>query len=198
MNKYGPITPNHHLILDNIPQVCYTHIVETDQLTYPTTNPSATHIFTEETTMPKITITIEGDTDELKDTLARLFALQNGSAHATISPQPSDYTSDDHWTPAIIERFWRRIKPNARLVLVESARNPEGIPPEELRQHLNIALKSMGGINSSIGFAVNYFRKHLDPNLDIHGPFIGDGSYRLKPSFIPIILQLHERDQSAH
>jgi len=148
--------------------------------------------------MAKITITIEGDSEELKETLSKLINV----APAPLSSMPSDTqvqlsstpTTDDRWTPALIERLWKRIKPKARRVLLECAREPEGISTAELQQRLNIAPKALGGINSSIGFAINYYRKYVDSTLDSHGPFVGDGSLRIKPAVIPIILQLNKSD----
>jgi hypothetical protein len=152
--------------------------------------------------MTRITITIEteveGGTEELKDALSSIIKLST-----TTSLQPPVFQHqldgaripDDHWTPARIENLWNRIKPNARRVLFACASKPEGITADELYETLNIKPRALGGMVSSIGHAINYYRKHVDPELDARGPFVGDGTYRLKASFIPVILGLHERNQ---
>ena len=149
--------------------------------------------------MPKITITIEGDTEELKDTLTRLFAAPSTSTPSQPSdtaPQTNDFPELDHWTRKRVEDFWRRIKPNARRILAVIARHPDGIGASEIQQALSIAAPTMAGSLSSVGFAMNYLRKYVDKNLDFpHWWDSNTSRYYMKPAIASIILELYELDQ---
>jgi hypothetical protein len=147
--------------------------------------------------MTKITITIEGSTEELKDAMSKLINLApTGTLPQETDPQPSSEFAPiegDHWTDPLIKELWYRVSPKTRIILGEMARNPEGITSIQIQQLLDVKPKGIGGIMSSVYDAIKYLQKKYDANLDAHGPYdtpTSEFPYRLKRSFRPIILEL--------
>jgi hypothetical protein len=112
--------------------------------------------------MPKFTITIEGDEAEVRDILLRLA----GSGEVATASTPSDIQSESKpkgrtrteqptsWTPELFRQFWMRLTPNAKKIIGEIARHPDGIYQDDLDRKLGMASKTRSGTLSSVGHAM--------------------------------------------
>jgi hypothetical protein len=116
--------------------------------------------------MPKFTITIEGDEAEVRDILLRL-AGNSDVEKASIpseSQTPSQSQSETKvrtrveqptsWTPELLRQFWSRLTPNARRIIDEITRHPDGIYQDDLDKRLGMTSKTRSGTLSSVGHAM--------------------------------------------
>ncbi len=106
--------------------------------------------------MAKVTITIEGNEEEIRGTLERLL-----TPPATAAPTEGETAGESEapaapaegWTPEEIEAIWEQITPHSRRILAEIAKRPQGYPFEDLQKVLGLAGLPVAGRLSSVGFA---------------------------------------------
>jgi hypothetical protein len=144
--------------------------------------------------MAKMTITIEGETSEVRELLRKLASVTSADELHTSDEVGSFLEASDDaggWTEDLIRVLWSRLKSNAKRILVEIAKHPEGIYLEEVDKRLGMDSRSRGGSLSSVGFAMNAIRKRR--NKDLTWPFRLDRSdwkYKMNPIVAGFILEL--------
>jgi hypothetical protein len=143
--------------------------------------------------MTTITVTIQGDEQEIRELLPFLFAP------APVSPQVG-VTSLAHviqlenplrWKFAEFARYWERIKPGARRFLQEVAKQPDGYHAEELKQELDWDHNHLAGTLTSLKFQLRLFPGK--PEVYFRDRAIGYANghtYRIEPYIVEFIGQL--------
>lgn len=136
-------------------------------------------------------IVIEGTRDELRDTLEMLLErtasqpLEQGEDGGVSS------TSGQELKSITVEQFrslWPQLTAQAQAVLGLVAQQPNGFPVADLLAHLDVDGRSLGGILSSLGFAV----KRVP---GVQDPLVRDwtlNQYRLAPEIAAAIRELEE------
>jgi hypothetical protein len=112
--------------------------------------------------MARVTITIEGEAQEIRQTLRKLLGpMGHGKG-----PQPGagigrtgegKRAAREPWTLEELTQVWNEITVGARRVLAEIARRAEGYPSSELQQALGMDGKAIGGTLSSVGVVSRRF-----------------------------------------
>ncbi|MCS7206369.1 MAG: hypothetical protein NZ951_00275 [Dehalococcoidia bacterium] len=144
--------------------------------------------------MARITVTLEGEWDEVQAILARLAegAAKETPAAVTVKevspPPPVKPAGEQRWTPQQVRRFWGRLSPDARRILKEVAKHPEGVGWTALQQALNMRAREIGGTLSSVGHRMRGFPGLPRPVEKVSLPE-GPG-YRLHPSVAEVIATL--------
>lgn len=116
--------------------------------------------------MARVTITVEGEAEEVRGALLRLVNGEvdgwsvTGSS-SSLGPQSADEeesrTSPDlplPWTKEELAQLWAYLTYPARRVLREVAEQPDGYHFEDLAQVLGSNMRSIGGNLSSVGHAM--------------------------------------------
>ncbi|GBD11547.1 hypothetical protein HRbin23_01214 [bacterium HR23] len=145
--------------------------------------------------MARVTVTIEGDWAEVQGILARLGEgappVEKVAVEAQAeAPARAAEKAEREWTPGQVRRFWRRLSNDARRVLREMAKHPEGISWTALQQALGMRAREVGGTLSSVGHRMRGFAGLPRPVQKITLPE-GKG-YRLIPSVAKVIASLEE------
>jgi hypothetical protein len=116
--------------------------------------------------MPKFTITIEGDESEVRDILLRLAgneATEKANIPSEIQSQSQSQgetkvrtriEQPTSWTPDLLRQFWSRLTPNARRIIDEITKHPDGIYQDDLDKRLGMTSKTRSGTLSSVGHAM--------------------------------------------
>lgn len=114
--------------------------------------------------MARVTITIEGEATEIRQTLRKLLGGGRGPCgpegmgprgrQAAEGPRKADRTP---WTPEELTQVWNDITVGARAVLTEIARRPTGYPNAELQKALGMPGTAIGGTLSSVGVVSRRF-----------------------------------------
>lgn len=140
-------------------------------------------------------IVIEGTRNELRDTLEMLLER---AASQTVEQEEDEGTSsvkDEELKPMTVEQFrtlWPQLTAQAQAVLGLVARRPDGYPVADLLARLDVDGRRLGGILSSLGFAVKRTPGAQDP-------LVRDwmlNQYRLAPDIAAVIRDL-EGEKSA-
>lgn len=113
--------------------------------------------------MARVTVTVEGEVEEVQDALRRLLSGELAGEVVTNSkstseqaiPGDEDLTtaqaSEHAWSHDELARFWVQLTDPARRVLAEVAKRPAGYTFEDLAQALNTDMRRIGGNLSSVG-----------------------------------------------
>jgi hypothetical protein len=116
--------------------------------------------------MARLTVTVEGEVEEVREALLRLF---NGEPVSSGDPKPdsppgSQSTSEEEpkpspeppldWTSEELARLWAYLTDPARRVLGEVAGQPNGYPLADLERALGSDMRRIGGNLSSVGHAM--------------------------------------------
>ncbi|MDP9357829.1 MAG: hypothetical protein M3R02_21585 [Chloroflexota bacterium] len=100
--------------------------------------------------MARVTLTIEADHEELPAVLQQLGTM-------TVPEIETTTQGTEAWDEAELGAFLDMIKPDAREILVEIARRPEGYPWAEMQERLGLGGLAIAGRMSSIGHVMNRF-----------------------------------------
>jgi len=113
--------------------------------------------------MARITITIEGDEQELAGALQRLLVVGqdgaagqggNGAPAAAAAAAPAPAAG---WSPEELAAYLSMVKEDARRIVTEVAKRPEGYPFDDLQEVLGMGAQNIGGRLSSVGHALRRF-----------------------------------------
>lgn len=153
--------------------------------------------------MAKITITVEGEPEELRQTLLGLLgsSTQEWTPEKDARPpgltlEPLPVTRDTteerlQWTPELFREFWSGLHQNARQILAEIAHDPEGVDIAGLRKKLGIEPKALAGRLSPVGRAMDRIKKRHKKELPETYPYEADfsaGLYRMDPNIAQMVL----------
>ena len=116
--------------------------------------------------MARLTVTVEGEVEEVREALLRLF---NGEPVGWGDPKPDSppgplSVGDENpkpspeppldWTNEELARLWAYLTDPARRVLGEVAGQPNGYPLADLERALGSDMRRIGGNLSSVGHAM--------------------------------------------
>lgn len=149
-----------------------------------------------------IKIEISGTGDEVRNELLKLLGLQ--ATVAQVQPQVHEEsaketeteqapsrsrrlptrkepagTSQMSWTEKEAEKLLNKVSPDARRIIAEVAKKPEGCKPSELVQVLGLKSRSVGGQLSSVGKEVKRMGNKPTPLLKVKAD--GGFVYKLDP-----------------
>ena len=99
--------------------------------------------------MAHVTVTIEGEHDELPAAIRQLFNL-------LVAPE-SEEDRVEAWTEEELRRFVVLLADDARRILGKIVQRPDAYPWDELKEELGVAGLSRAGMMSSVGHAENHF-----------------------------------------
>lgn len=147
-----------------------------------------------------IKVEVSGTGDEVRNELLKLLGLQ--AAVAQVQPQVREEsakepetekapsrgrrlpntkepagTSQMSWTEKEAEKLLNKISPDARRIIAEVAKRPEGYKPSELVQVLGLKTRSVGGQLSSVGKEVKRMGNKPTPLLRVKAD--GEFVYKL-------------------
>ena len=136
-------------------------------------------------------VVIEGTREELQDTLNMLLerAATQGESVEQVADETVVSDTPQQTVPVTAEEFrhvWPQLSAGSRTVLAEVATRPQGYPVADLLAHLGVDGPHLGGMLSSLGFAM----KRLPGKQD---PLVRDwvaGQYRLPPDIAAVIREL--------
>lgn len=135
--------------------------------------------------MARLTITVEGEAEEVREALLRLFGGESGGLSAPepdapLGPQPAHEELPKSppepllaWTREDLNRLWANLSDKARQVLAEVAQQPDGYRLEDLEQALGRNMGSIGGNLSSVGHAMGRLYRVGD-SYTRPWPLVGD------------------------
>jgi hypothetical protein len=140
----------------------------------------------------KISVTIEGELEEVREALRVLSEANSLRPAATASvldqaPPPAPRAQSD-WTERELEEFWRWLTADAQEVLAEIAKRPEGHPFQEVGRALSLDMSIIGGRLSSLGHALR--RPEFEGKTN---PLVRDwarSQYRIDPWIAAIFRRL--------
>jgi hypothetical protein len=153
-------------------------------------------------TMAKVTITIEGEPDEVRRTLRKLAGGGHRGRGGRCGMGPEGMRRGRHrgwgagpgmgrggpdwqpWTVEELSQVWSEITAGARRVLGEIARRPEGYPAAELQAALGMDGKAIGGTLSSVGVVSRRFGDRM-PLYVFHWDV-----YRMRPRLADAVRRL--------
>ena len=144
--------------------------------------------------MAKVTVTIEGDIDELMATLqgmagvssvaepaaasaepgeaeavveATMPAASEDPAPASPAPEPELERQEDVWNPSYVNSFWRNLSDTARQAMIRVSRSPNQTQKRAQLMHtLQLSQRELSGSLSSQGHSLNRLkRRRGDVNL---------------------------------
>jgi hypothetical protein len=144
--------------------------------------------------MARITVTIEGEWEEVRNVLASLTERPSPEGRGKERREgppvagPEEVVEGREWTEGQVRRLWRRLSDDARRVLKEVARHPEGIGWQALQQALGMRARQVGGTLSSVGHRMRGFAGLPRPIEKVTLPE-GPG-YRVHPSVARVIATL--------
>jgi hypothetical protein len=123
--------------------------------------------------MEKVTMSIEGTAEEVNNALKTLAGIVVSQAHPAEAKAPPGA-----WSDGEIETFFGGLKENARRILREIAKQPEGYPRDQLVANLGMSGRTAGGSLSSVG----HNRRKLYPKKP-RPVELQDNEYRMLPEF---------------
>ncbi len=109
--------------------------------------------------MPRVTITIEGEFDEIQTILQRLATGEPDNPVSLEEPVSAPIA----WTPEELAALWNMIESGARGILAEIATRPDGYPFTELQHALGMNGSNIAGRLSSVGHAMRRFPEKPHP-----------------------------------
>lgn len=168
--------------------------------------------------MAKVTITIEGEPEEVRRTLRRLAGrgchhhhgggrcghhhhhhhggaeeggepIQWQGHHRRRRGRGPDHPGWLPWTAEELAQVWNEVTAGARRVLAEIAKRPDGYPAAELQQALGMDGKAIGGTLSSVGVVSRRYGERM-PLYVFHWDL-----YRMRPRIAEAVRRL--ADSSA-
>lgn len=109
--------------------------------------------------MARVTVTIEGEADEVRDALVRLLGSDDAGATAANGATLGDGVAPPPvvpipWTQDDMALFWSFLTSPARQVLAEVAQRPGGYAFQDLERALGLDMRRIGGSLSSVGHAM--------------------------------------------
>ena len=116
--------------------------------------------------MARVTITIEGEATEIRQTLRKLLGRgkrpcgpekMDPRGHRERAGEGARRGDRTPWTPEELTQVWNDITVGARTVLTEIAKRPTGYPNAELQKTLGMAGTAIGGTLSSVGVVSRRF-----------------------------------------
>ncbi len=125
--------------------------------------------------MAKVTITIEGEHQEIRRALRRLLGPIDGGGKGEHGgscggkgegrrgrwerrkAEMMAMEGRTPWTEEEVKQLWGEVTAGARLVLAEIAKRPEGYPNSELQTALGMPGNAVGGTLSSVGVVSRRF-----------------------------------------
>ena len=99
--------------------------------------------------MEKVTVNIEGTSDEVAKALQRLASL-------SVEQQGKDVAKEE-WTEQELRRFWDMLTEGAKAALRIIAKQPNGCPRDVVLRELGIKGNQLAGQLSSVGHALRKF-----------------------------------------
>lgn len=99
--------------------------------------------------MEKVTINIEGTSDDVVKALQRLVG--------SFAEQEEKMVVKEDWTEEDIRRFWRMLTESAKVALRVVAKQPNGCPRDALLKELGIKGSQLAGQLSSVGHVLRKF-----------------------------------------
>jgi len=135
--------------------------------------------------MARLTITVEGEADEVREALRHLLGgdLVGTSGPAAGLPPDQQSTGDGEptaappppltWTHDELSRLWAHLTDPARRVLREVADQPDGYRFEELERSLGLDMRRIGGSLSSVGHTMRRLYR-VDDVYVRPWPLVGD------------------------
>ncbi len=143
--------------------------------------------------MAKVTITVEGEAEEIRRTLESLLGALNEEQNGHVEEQDAlhETTVDTRWTPEEVAALWGELAPQARPIVAEIAKKPEGIYFDAVRKSLGLEGLTVAGRLSSLGFALKRLK------LNKPEPIVRDWrakQYRMAPEVAEVIRQLAENE----
>ena len=148
--------------------------------------------------MPQVTITVTAELEELPQALEQLlygFAAAPVAQVRGTAPerQEADGIVDEViWPSGDLARWWRRITPDAREVVAEIAKRPDGYPFNEVFKVLDLSGTTVGGRMSSLGHA----KRDFPGRPDIVIPDYRRRQYSIHPEIAAEIRRLAEGQSS--
>ena len=150
--------------------------------------------------MARITITIEGESQEIEAiqaVLQRLAGVTAVPGAGGAAPEANRTAPREAWTLEEFQHFWSQLKDGARAILTEVARRPEGYPMRDLEQALGLPARVIGGRLSSIGHAMRRFESKEEPIEFRTGRDDGPRRvYSMKPAIARLVLRLAEGERT--
>jgi hypothetical protein len=150
--------------------------------------------------MARVTVTIEGDTEEIRTALRTLLgelALESGSQGVLSKPAVTpEQTGSTNWTPDELARFWPFLTKPAQRILRLVAEKPEGYPSQDLERVLGYDMRHIGGNLSSVGHAMRRLYRVGD-SYTKPWPIERDGAtgqYRMQPDVAAVIRRLADNE----
>lgn len=122
--------------------------------------------------MEKVTVSIEGTAEEVNNAIRTLAGVM-GQAHPTEAKAASRA-----WSDGEIKTFFGGLKGNARRILREIAKQPEGYPRDQVVANVGMSGRTVGGSLSSVG----HNRRKLYPKKP-RPVELQDNEYRMLPEF---------------
>ena len=139
-------------------------------------------------------IVIEGTPQELQSTLDML--LERAASHGEAVVQGPDGSTlvevSQQSVPLTASEFrnlWPELRLGSRKVLAEVAKHPDGYPVADLLAVLGVEGQKLGGMLSSLGFAIKRTQGKRDP-------LVRDwvlGQYRLAPDIAATVRELAQQ-----
>lgn len=115
--------------------------------------------------MATFTLTIQGDPAEFREALQLILAAGGAvTLGQEATSQSDDPTSGpSSWTPEEFAHFWKTITSDARAILQELAKRPDGYTFHELQEAVGLDGLKVAGRLSSVGHAMNQFQGKREP-----------------------------------
>ena len=109
--------------------------------------------------MARVTLTIEGNPQEVRRTMRKLLGPIRAGAggRGQGGPRGQGPKAREPWTPEELGQVWNEITVGARRVLAEIGTRPGGYPSGELQERLEMDGKAIGGTLSSVGVVSRRF-----------------------------------------
>ena len=137
--------------------------------------------------MPKITVTIEGEAQEIREALQELFNIVS----PTVDLPVEDAALSAEWTADEVAQLWFAIKEGARDVLHQIARHGGECHHETLQNSLKVESGfQIAGRMSSYGFALK--RLGLAHKQPLYRYDYGTNIYHMRPEITDLIVNLSE------
>ena len=101
--------------------------------------------------MPRFTFTFEGDPAEIRTALLKMLGIGSGGFEGAEAIPVSEW-SEDEW-----DQLWNQINENARKIILECAKNPDGYSFDKLEKTLKLQMKTIGAQLNSINLRLRRF-----------------------------------------
>lgn len=152
--------------------------------------------------MAKVTLTIEGEPEEIRSALTVL--LDQALADAPVESQQQEpvvvgsESSETPWTETDVLLWWESLKSGGQEILAEIATRPDGYPASELIGSGGFDMKGFGG---KIGTSTHTMNRHFKKNGKFTKPqpwtFNGPlRQYMMHPDVAAVVQRLSEGSRS--